>query len=168
MLASWWHTDWTTSEMNRLWIDKNNMKENIYHLNFQAQAKKKKKSQDTHSVLESLFLSMFVLVLVSEGSWSRHLRDLSVWLKQTTAWGLGALETDRLNPLSATHTSTRPYAPCHVVINLNQSAWGCFEKGAALSAQPICGNVSNLIRFMDIQTTYSSQSQVSPMGQDSL
>lgn len=41
-----------------------------------------------------------------------------------------------------THTSARLYAPCHVVINLNQSAWGCFEKGAVLSTQPICDNVS--------------------------
>ncbi len=41
-----------------------------------------------------------------------------------------------------THTSAQPYEPCHVVINLNQSAWGCFEKRAVLSTQPICGNVS--------------------------
>lgn len=65
-----------------------------------------------------------------------------VWLKQTTARGLRALETDCQNPLSATHISTQPYAPCHVVINLNQSAWGCFEKGAVLNTYPICDNVS--------------------------
>ncbi len=106
-------------------------------------AKAKKKILDTNTVLGSLFLSMCVLIWVSKGSWSCHLRDLSVWLKQTTARGLRALETNWLNPLLAnTHTSTRLYAPCHVVINLNQSAWGCFEKGAVLSTQPICGNVS--------------------------
>lgn len=62
MLASWWHTDWTTSEMNRLWIDKNNMKENIYHLNFQAQAKKKKKKSG-----HALSFREFVFVYVCAG-----------------------------------------------------------------------------------------------------
>lgn len=36
--------------------------------------------------------------------------------------------------------NTRPYAPRHVVIHLNQSARGCFEKGTASGTQPICGN----------------------------